>query len=145
MQTYADVIRRPLALLASEQGPALGAAIQAAVAAGAYPDVYAASGAMGRREEAVFVPDAQRAEAYDALYAEYCRLHDAFGPDDGPLGGLLHRLRARRRETTARTGHDSDDASTTETTTTETTTTKTTTTDARPASGRAVKGGETLV
>ncbi|RKS75630.1 L-ribulokinase [Motilibacter peucedani] len=101
MQTYADVTRRPLSLLASEQGPALGSAIHAAVAAGAYPDVYAASEAMGRKDEAAFVPDEERATAYDALYAEYRRLHDAFGPDDGALGGLLHRLRAIKREAQA--------------------------------------------
>ncbi|RZS91539.1 L-ribulokinase [Motilibacter rhizosphaerae] len=98
MQVYADVTRRPLSLLASAQGPALGSAIHAAVAAGAYPDVYAASEAMGRKEEAAFVPDEERAAAYDLLYAEYRRLHDALGPDDGPLGGLLHRLRAIRRD-----------------------------------------------
>ena len=39
MQIYADVTRRPLSLVASEQAPALGSAIHAAVAAGAYPDV----------------------------------------------------------------------------------------------------------
>ena len=98
MQTYADVTRRPLSLLDSAQGPALGSAIHAAVAAGAYPDVFAASEAMGRKREAVFVPDPDRALAYDALYAEYTRLHDAFGPDDGSLGGLMHRLRAIKRE-----------------------------------------------
>ena len=43
MQMYADVTRRPLSLLASAQGPALGSAIHAAVAAGAYPDVAAAA------------------------------------------------------------------------------------------------------
>ena len=39
MQIYADVTRRPLSLIGSEQGPALGSALHAAVAAGAYPDV----------------------------------------------------------------------------------------------------------
>ncbi len=98
MQTYADVTRRPLSLLDSAQGPALGSAIHAAVAAGAYPDVFAASEVMGRKREAVFVPDPDRAAAYDALYAEYSRLHDAFGPDEGSLGGMMHRLRAIKRE-----------------------------------------------
>ncbi|MEV4189669.1 ribulokinase, partial [Streptosporangium canum] len=38
MQVYADVLRRPLSVIGSGQGPALGSAIHAAVAAGAYQD-----------------------------------------------------------------------------------------------------------
>src|ERR1017187_4721798 len=48
MQIYADVTNLPLSTIVSEQGPALGSAIHAAVAAGAYPDIHAASSAMGR-------------------------------------------------------------------------------------------------
>ena len=48
LQIYANVTRRPLSTIGSEQGPALGSAIHAAVAAGAYPDVYSASKAMGK-------------------------------------------------------------------------------------------------
>ena len=54
MQIYADVTRRPLSLVASEQGPALGSAIHAAVAAGAYPDVPAAAAAMGKLHAGAF-------------------------------------------------------------------------------------------
>ncbi|MEU2181382.1 ribulokinase [Streptomyces thermolilacinus] len=93
MQIYADVLRRPVSLAASRQGPALGSAIHAAVAAGAHPDVRTATAAMGRRERDVYVPDPSRADAYDALFAEYRLLHDHFGPD-----GLLHRLRALRNK-----------------------------------------------
>ena len=39
MQIYADVTRRELSLLESEQGPALGSAMHAAVAAGCYADI----------------------------------------------------------------------------------------------------------
>ncbi|SCG55050.1 ribulokinase [Micromonospora halophytica] len=93
MQIYADVTRRPLGIIGSAQGPALGSAIHAAVAAGAYPDVPAASAAMGRVDRDVYRPDPERARAYDALYAEYRRLHDHFG-----RGGddTLLRLRAIR-------------------------------------------------
>jgi L-ribulokinase len=93
MQTYADVTKRPLSIIGSAQGPALGSAIHAAVAAGAYPDVHAASEAMGRVERGVYQPDPERAKLYDALYAEYRLLHDHFG-----RGGndVMLRLRAVR-------------------------------------------------
>jgi L-ribulokinase len=91
MQIYADVTRRPLSLIDSDQGPALGAAMHAAVAAGAYEDIYAAAQAMGKVLPRVYQPNEAAADAYDPLYAEYRRLHDYFG-----RGGndVLHRLRA---------------------------------------------------
>jgi L-ribulokinase len=94
MQIYADVTGRPLGLIGSQQGPALGAAIHAAVAAGRYPDVPAAARAMGKVERAAYTPDPRRAAAYDALYAEYLRLHDYFGRG---ANEVLHRLRDIRR------------------------------------------------
>ncbi len=95
MQIYADVIRLPLSVIGSEQGPALGSAIHAAVAAGAYDDVHAAAEAMGKVQRDVYKPDRDRADAYDELYAEYSRLHDFFGrPGDD---NVLRRLRRIRR------------------------------------------------
>ena len=93
MQIYADVTRRSLNLIGSDQGPALGAAMHAAVAAGAYPDIRAASKAMGKVRRDVYVPEPAGSEAYDPLYAEYSTLHDYFG-----RGGneVLHRLRRIR-------------------------------------------------
>jgi L-ribulokinase len=90
MQIYADVTRHALHLIDSDQGPALGAAMHAAVAAGAYPDIHAAAAAMGKVRRDVYQPDARRAEAYDALYEHYRRLHDHFG-----RGGddVMHALR----------------------------------------------------
>jgi L-ribulokinase len=95
MQIYADVTRRPLHVIVSEQGPALGSAMHAAVAAGAYPDIHAASAAMGGVRRDAYVPDAERADAYDELYAHYTRLHDHFG-----RGGddVMHALRRRPQE-----------------------------------------------
>jgi L-ribulokinase len=98
MQVYADVLRRPLSVIGSDQGPALGSAIHAAVAAGAYADVPAAAAVMGRRSEAVYVPDDARADAYDRLYAEYRELHDHFAGETHGGTGVLHRLRAIRNE-----------------------------------------------
>ncbi|WP_328807714.1 ribulokinase [Nonomuraea antri] len=93
MQVYADVLRRPLSVIGSDQGPALGSAIHAAVAAGAYPGIEPAAAAMGKRTEAAYLPDQARADAYDRLYAEYRTLHDFFGD-----GRMLHTLRAIRNE-----------------------------------------------
>ena len=95
MQTYSDVLRMPISTIRSEQGPALGSAIHAAVAAGAYPDTRVASESMGSVDRASYVPDEAAADAYDALYAEYLRLHDWFG-----RGGndVMHRLKAISRE-----------------------------------------------
>jgi L-ribulokinase len=99
MQVYSDVLRLPLSVVDSDQGPALGSAIHAAVAAGAYPDVAAASSAMGRVTRGVYTPDGSAAAVYDRLYAAYTRLHDHFG-----RGGddVMHELRDLRREVLAR-------------------------------------------
>ena len=99
MQVYADVTAMPLSVISSAQGPALGSAIHAAVAAGAYPDVTAAAQAMGRSEQAVYTPDPANVAAYDELFADYTALHDYFG-----RGGsdVMRRLKARRREVAAR-------------------------------------------
>ena len=93
MQIYADVTRRPLSVIGSGQGPALGSAIHAAVAAGAYPDVPAAAAVMGREQRDVYQPDPARADVYDELYAEYVRLHDYFGRGENKA---MYRLRAIR-------------------------------------------------
>jgi L-ribulokinase len=91
MQIYADVIRYPLHLIESEQGPALGSAMHAAVAAGAYEDIRAAAKAMGKARRDAYVPDPKSADAYDALYAHYRALHDHFAD-----GAMMHELRRPR-------------------------------------------------
>ena len=93
MQIYADVTRHSLSVIDSDQGPALGSAIHAAVAAGAYPDVPTAAQAMGKVRRQVYTPVPENSAIYDELYAEYVLLHDYFG-----RGGneVLNRLRALR-------------------------------------------------
>jgi len=91
MQIYADVLKCPISVIGSDQGPALGSAIHAAVAAGAYPDVPAAAAAMGVIRQNAYQPDPGRSAVYDELYAEYELLHDYFGHGDA-----MHRLRAIR-------------------------------------------------
>lgn len=98
MQIYADVTRRPLGVIGSAQGPALGAAMHAAVAAGAYPDIQAAARSMGKADRGVYQPDPERAAAYDRLYAEYRLLHDYFGRGTNEV---MHRLRRLRAEISA--------------------------------------------
>jgi L-ribulokinase len=95
MQLYADVLRRPIGVIGSDQGPALGSAMHAAVAAGAYPDIRVAAKAMGKVERGVYLPSAPRAAAYDRLHAEYAILHDYFGRGENEV---MYRLRALRRE-----------------------------------------------
>jgi L-ribulokinase len=94
MQIYADVVNLPLSTIGSEQGPALGSAIHAAVAAGAYPDVAAAAAVMGKVNRGGYQPIPANVAAYDALYAEYRTLHDYFGRGGNPA---MRRLRAGRR------------------------------------------------
>jgi L-ribulokinase len=95
MQVYADVLARPISVIDTDQGPALGSAIHAAVAAGEYPDVPTAAAVMGKKRTHVFRPNLAVTGTYDLLYAEYVRLHDYFGRGENDV---LHRLRAIRNE-----------------------------------------------
>ena len=98
MQVYADVTRLPLSIIDSEQGPALGSAIHAAVAADAYADVPTAAKQMGKVRRHVYLPDEARAAAYDALFEQYLALHDHFGR----ATTTMRRLKAIRRDAVAR-------------------------------------------
>ncbi|HPZ49365.1 MAG TPA: ribulokinase [Propionibacteriaceae bacterium] len=95
MQIYADVLRLPLSIAVSEQGCALGSAIHAAVAAGAYDNVKDASDAMGKKEYAAYTPNEESATAYDALFREYVELHDYFGRG---ANDVMRRLKKIKRE-----------------------------------------------
>jgi L-ribulokinase len=99
MQIYADVLRMPLSVIGSDQGPALGSAIHAAAAAGAYPDVRSAAAAMGRKQTAVYAPDPDAAAVYDELFAEYTKLHDYFGRG---ANKVMRNLRAIQRRVATR-------------------------------------------
>ncbi|WP_425144939.1 ribulokinase [Deinococcus sp.] len=95
MQLYADVTGRPLSILDAEQGPALGSAMHAAVAAGAYPDIFAAARTMSRVRRNVYTPNPAAQATYDALYSEYRTLHDYFGRG---ANEVMHRLKAHGRK-----------------------------------------------
>jgi L-ribulokinase len=95
MQIYADVTRMRLHAIGSDQGPAVGSAMHAAVAAGVHPDIEAASAAMGSLRRDAFVPDDGAADIYDALYEHYKRLHDHFGRGGDDVMHALRRIRPR--------------------------------------------------
>ncbi|WP_447007068.1 ribulokinase [Saccharothrix isguenensis] len=94
MQIYADVTNLPLSVIGSEQGPALGSAMHAAVAAKAYEDIHAAAQAMGSVKRGVYLPIPDNVEAYERMFVEYQELHDYFGRG---ANEVMHRLKARRR------------------------------------------------
>jgi L-ribulokinase len=104
MQIYADVLRRPVSVASSDQAPAVGSALHAAVAAGVHADVGSAAKAMGRKEHAAYLPDAARADAYDVLFAEYRTLHDYFAGRGEGSNDVLHRLRRLRNASSGVTG-----------------------------------------
>lgn len=93
MQIYADITGRPMKISRSEQTPALGAAVFAAVAAGVggggYDSVFEAQKAMvgtGR----TYLPDEASHGTYRKLYGLYRDLHDACGTRE--WSGSLYRV-----------------------------------------------------
>jgi L-ribulokinase len=79
MQIYADIFHRPISVAGSPQTCAVGSAIAASVAAGIHPSVSDAQAAMLQPASRTFTPEAGAAATYAELYAQYRRLHDAFG------------------------------------------------------------------
>ena len=107
MQIYADVIGQPMLIAGSPQTPALGAAVAAAVTAGAaaggYADWTDAQRHMTSIKDKRFDPRPAARAVYDDLYGIYRELHDAFGgasngrPD---LGSVMKRLLAIKERAT---------------------------------------------
>lgn len=83
MQIYADIIKKPIKIAGSTQGPALGSAIFGAVAAGkangGYDNPFDAAKVMGNLKDIEYHPIKENSDVYDKLYAEYSILHDYFG------------------------------------------------------------------
>ena len=98
MQIYADVCNRDIFVIGSEQGPALGSAMHAAVAAGAYADIGEAAQKMGSLSEVVYRPIPKNVGLYNELYKDYCYLHDLLGRSTAKEpGGVMKRLRELRK------------------------------------------------
>jgi len=91
MQMLADITRRPISVSAAEQTGALGSAVFAAVAAGVYPDVFAAADAMSSVEKHAYEPNLEASARYDEVYDIYKELHDFFGRYNGV--SPMHRLK----------------------------------------------------
>src|SRR5207237_5868854 len=85
MQIYADVCDMPIRISASAETPALGSAMFAAVAAGAYSDIGQAAKRMAHLKSDVYRPNPEAQAVYEQLYNEYVRLHDYFGRGDKPV------------------------------------------------------------
>jgi L-ribulokinase len=78
LQIYADVLGRPMKISRSEQTPALGAGIFAAVAAGEYKTASHARDKM-TGITSVYEPDKNNHLVYQKLYRLYKQIHDGFG------------------------------------------------------------------
>ncbi len=97
MQIYADITGRPMKISRSEQAPALGAAVFAAVAAGAdsggYDSVQKAQSAMtGTGRE--YRPIPENNKIYRQLYILYRQLYDGFGMRrwSGRMSNVMKKL-----------------------------------------------------
>jgi L-ribulokinase len=99
MQIYADVTGRPMRISASEQTPALGSAMHAAVAAGAeaggYATIQDAAKTMARVKDEQYQPIAEHHAVYQQLLAEYTRLHDYFGRGENDVMKRLKTIKAQ--------------------------------------------------
>ncbi|MDD4173175.1 MAG: ribulokinase [Kiritimatiellia bacterium] len=98
MQVYADVLNMPMAVAASDQTCALGAALFGAVAAGAFPDIETAQVKVCRVRERVYRPIAANAAVYAELFTLYRQLHDGFGTAawSGGMATVMKELIALR-------------------------------------------------
>ncbi|ANE48194.1 ribulokinase [Paenibacillus swuensis] len=107
MQIYADVTNREIKVAASKQTPALGAAMFAAVAAGAeaggYDTIVDAAERMARVREESYRPIPENVAVYEALYQEYSKLHDYFGRGENDVMKRLKALKENAQETPALT------------------------------------------
>lgn len=97
MQIYADVTGYEFKIIRSEQGPAVGSAMHAAVAAGAYENIQAAAKKMGALKDESFKPIPENQAVYDKLYAEYVKLHDYFGRGENDVMKRLRQIRNEAR------------------------------------------------
>ena len=104
MQIFSDVTEREMRVSTSDQAPALGSAMCAAVAAGkesgGYERIEDAAAKMAHLSDHVYRPNAANHRVYETIYGEYEILHDYFGRG---ANDVMKRLRALKREASAQT------------------------------------------
>lgn len=97
MQIYADVTNKEIFIGASDQTPALGAAMFGAVAAGTkkggYDSIFEAAKVMGKVENHTYKPIPKNVEVYQKLYKEFEILHDYFGRGDNNVMKRLKKIK----------------------------------------------------
>lgn len=71
MQTLANVLDMPIKVASSDQACALGAAMNAATAAGVFTNINEAQKAMGSGFDATYFPEKDKVEVYKKLYEKY--------------------------------------------------------------------------
>jgi len=98
MQVYADVLNMPMAVAASDQTCALGAALFGAVAAGAFENIEAAQAKVCRVRGRVYQPIPENVAVYAELFRLYRQLHDGFGTAawSGGMANVMKALIALR-------------------------------------------------
>ena len=70
MQTFSDILGKEIRLVASQNGPALGAAIFAAVASGTLP-LDEAIQRLGKTKQEYYTPVLDNKKLYDKLYGKF--------------------------------------------------------------------------
>lgn len=102
MQIYADVTNKEIFIGASDQTPALGAAMFGAVAAGkekgGYESIFEAAKVMGKVEEKTYKPNPENVVLYQKLYTEFKILHDYFGKGANDVMKRLKEIKADARK-----------------------------------------------
>ncbi len=82
MRQYANLLNRPLRVACANEGPAMGAAIFAACAAGAYATFADAVAHMQVKTFLEYRPQPERHDAYEGIYRRFCRYYEALGRSD---------------------------------------------------------------
>jgi xylulokinase len=94
LQMKADVVGRPVRVLATTEATALGAAMLAGVAAGTFRDLDEAVGCLTVLEPGAYEPEIGHRAAYADAYGRYRRLYDAVEPQFEPAADVHRALSA---------------------------------------------------